>query len=165
MGQAHGLRRPLRPPARHWTRHIAPGYRVAFNVSLDAPELITVANQRIIALVLPKRLAAPLEQQVGSFRGGRLGRAWKLRSARLRSEEEMDAMGHEHPRVQLVVPDFRSILDRSRDELRHGRLSEKGGDAASAIEPAVHRDEGFARSRISRPERGAVPEDCRASGR
>ena len=60
----------------------------------------------------------------------------------------MDVMGHDHPRVQLVVPDFRSILDRSRDELRHGRLSEKGGDAASAIEPAVHGDEGFAGSRI-----------------
>jgi hypothetical protein len=56
----------------------------------------------------------------------------------------MDAMGHDHPRVQLVVPDFRSVLDRSRDELRHGRLSEKGGTAASVIEQAVHRDEGFA---------------------
>jgi len=128
---------------------------VAFNVSLDAPELITVANQRIIALVLPKRLAAPLEQQVGSFRGGRLERAWKFRYARLRSEEEMDAMGHDHPPVQLVVPDFRSVLDRSRDELRHGRRSEKGGAAASAIEPAVHRDGGFAGSRI-RGRKGAL---------
>jgi hypothetical protein len=52
---------------------------VAFDVPLDAPELITVANQTIIALVLPKRLAAPLKRQVGSFRGGRLERAWKLR--------------------------------------------------------------------------------------
>ncbi len=30
----------------------------------------------------------------------------------------MDAMGHEHPRVQLVVPDFRSLLDRSRGRIR-----------------------------------------------
>jgi len=35
---------------------------------LDAPVLITIANQTIVALVLPKRLAAPLKQQVGSFR-------------------------------------------------------------------------------------------------
>jgi hypothetical protein len=56
----------------------------------------------------------------------------------------MDAMGHDHPRVQLVAPGFRSVLDRSRDELRHGRLSEKGGTAASVIEQAVHGDEDFA---------------------
>ena len=60
----------------------------------------------------------------------------------------MDAMGHDHPPVQLEVPDFRSILDRSQDRLRHGRLSEKGGAAASVIEQAVHGDEGFAGSRI-----------------
>ena len=95
---------------------------MAFNVSLDAPELITVANQRIIALVLPKRLAAPLKHQVGSFRGGRLEQVWKLRYA--------------------------SVLDRSRDELHHGRRSEKGGASASVIEPAVHGDEGLAGSRI-----------------
>ena len=128
---------------------------MAFDGSLDAPELVTVANQTIIALVLPKRLAAPLKQQVGSFRGGRLERAWKLRYARPRSEEEMDAMGHDHPQVQLVAPDFRSVLDRSRDELRHGRLSEKGGTAASMIEPAVHGDEGLAGSRI-RGRKGAL---------
>jgi len=67
----------------------------------------------------------------------------------------MDVMGHDHPRVQLVVPDFRPVLDGSRDELRHGRLSEKGGAAASVIEPAVHRDEGFAGSRI-RGRKGAL---------
>jgi hypothetical protein len=102
---------------------------------LDAPVLITIANQTIIALVLPKRLAAPLKQQVGSFRGGRLERAWKLGYARLRSEQKMDVMGHDHPRVQLVVPDFRSVPDRS--------------------EPALHRDEGFAGSRI-RGRKGAL---------
>ena len=57
-------------------------------------------------------------------------------------------MGHDRPRVQLVVPDFRSVLDRSRDELRPGRRSGKGGAAASVIEPAAHGDEGFAGSRI-----------------
>jgi len=77
--------------------------------------------------VLPKRSAAPLQRQVGSFRGGRLERAWKLR---------------------LVVPDFRSAPDRSRDESRSGRRSEKGGAAASVIEPAVHGEEGFAGSRM-----------------
>jgi len=75
----------------------------------------------------------------------------------------MDAMGHDHPRVQFVVPDFRSILDRSRDELRLGRLSEKGGAAASVIEQGVHRDEGFAGSRIGGRKGALVPEDCRAS--
>jgi hypothetical protein len=60
----------------------------------------------------------------------------------------MDAMGHDHPRGQLVVPGFRSVPGPSRDELGKGRLFEKGGAAASAIEPAVHGDEGFAGSRI-----------------
>ncbi len=67
----------------------------------------------------------------------------------------MDAMGHDHPRVQLVVPDSRSVLDRSRDQLRDGRLSEKGGTAASVIEQAVHRSEGFAGSQI-RGRKGAL---------
>ena len=128
---------------------------MAFNVSLDAPELITVANQTIIAPVLPKRLAAPLKQQVGSFRGGRLERAEKLRCAHPRSEEETDAIGHDHPRVQFVVPNGHSPLDRSQDQLRNGRLSEKGGSAASVIEQAVHRDEGFAGGRI-RGRKGAL---------
>jgi hypothetical protein len=57
--------------------------------------------------------------------------------------------------MDLVVPDFRSVLDRSRDEQRHGRLSEKSGAAASAIEPAVHGEEGFAGSRI-RGRKGAL---------
>ena len=56
----------------------------------------------------------------------------------------MDVIGHDHPRVQLVVPDFRSVLDRSQDELRNGRLFEKGEAAASVIEQAVHGDEDFA---------------------
>ena len=67
----------------------------------------------------------------------------------------MDVIGHDHPRVQVVVPNFGPILDRSRDELRDGRLSEKGGSAPSVIQQAVHRDEGFAGGQI-RGRKGAL---------
>jgi len=75
VGQAHGLRRPLRPPARHWTRHIAPvtGLPSMYRGCAGTHHR---REPDIIALVLPNRLAAPLKQQVGSFelsrwRGGR----------------------------------------------------------------------------------------------
>jgi len=70
----------------------------------------------------------------------------------------MDAMGMSHHAVQLVARDFRAIPDRSRDELRHGRLSEEGGAAASVIEPAVHGDEASPEVRI-RGRKGRSAED------
>ena len=75
VGQVLGLRRPHRPPGAG--PRVLLGScgetgcdRVALNVPLDAPELIAVADQMVIALVLPKRLAGPMEQKVGAFSGG-----------------------------------------------------------------------------------------------
>ncbi len=67
----------------------------------------------------------------------------------------MDVIGHDHPGVQFVVPNFGAILDRSQDDLSDGRFPKKCGSAPSLIEQAVHRDEGLARAQI-RAWKGAM---------
>lgn len=67
----------------------------------------------------------------------------------------MDVIGHDHPRVQFVVPNLGPIPDRSQDELCDGGLPEKGGAAPGVIEQAVHRDEGLTGGQI-RGRKGAL---------
>jgi hypothetical protein len=160
VGQALGLRRPRRPPGAG--PHISlrscgetSGDRVVFDVPLDALKFITAANQMVVAFVLPKRLAAPLQQQVGPSGSGGFERAEKLRCAHLRGEEEMDVIGHDHNGVRLLMPQFGSVFDRGKNQLSNGWLSEKGGAGAGLIEQPVHCEEGFARSQI-RGRKGAI---------
>ena len=59
-------------------------------------------------------------------------------------------IGHDHPRMHLVVSNFGTVLDRSQEQLIKSRLPEEGGAAASSIEQAVHGDESFSGGYIQR---------------
>jgi hypothetical protein len=116
VGQALGLRRPPRPPRAgpciFLRSESQAGYdRVVFYVAPDSLELLVVAHQVVITFVLPKGSAGPLEQKVGSFGGSRFERAEKLRGSHLWGDQQVDVIGHDRPRVQLVVPDFDAVLD------------------------------------------------------
>ncbi len=39
----------------------------------------------------------------------------------------MDVIGHDHPRVQLIIAPASAVFDRGKDLLRNSRLFEKGG--------------------------------------
>ena len=75
--------------------------------------------------------------------GGRLERAEKLGHAHQRTEKQMDVIGHDDPRVHLVMPNLGAVFDRSPNQLSNSRLAEEGRAALGLIEQAVHGDEGF----------------------
>ena len=91
-------------------------------------------TEMVIALALPEGLARASEQQVGSFGRGRFERAEKFRCAHMRGEEERDVIGHDHPRVQLVMSNFDAVFHRSKNQLSNARLSEEGRATPGLIE-------------------------------
>ncbi len=84
MGQAPGLRRPLRPPCARpavfprSTRQTS-SHRIVFDIQLNAPEFLAATNQMIIALVLPECLAGPPQEFISSPGSGSLQTAKQLR--------------------------------------------------------------------------------------
>ena len=57
----------------------------------------------------------------------------------------MDVVRHDHPGVDLIISDFRAILDRGKDELCNLGLPQESGAAAGLIEYSVQRYKGLAR--------------------
>jgi len=77
VGQALGLRRPRRPPCAGPRKILRRGGEsrtdgIVLNVSLDATEFFTIANQMIVAFILPERFTGTPQQQVSSLCGGGL---------------------------------------------------------------------------------------------
>ena len=57
-------------------------------------------------------------------------------------------IGHDHERVQLIVPHLGAVLNRVQHQLSDLRLAEKHRPAAGLIEQSVHRNKRFAGSQI-----------------
>src|ERR1039458_880018 len=64
------------------------------------------------------------------------------------SKEQVNMIGHDDPRVHLVVPGFCAVLDGSQDQLSNVRLPEKHRPAPGLIEQPVHGDERFAGGQV-----------------
>jgi hypothetical protein len=69
------------------------GNGIVLDVMLDALKFIGIANRMIVALVLPKRLACPMQEQVRTSGRGRLKRVEKFRYTHLRREEQCTWLG------------------------------------------------------------------------
>jgi hypothetical protein len=67
----------------------------------------------------------------------------------------MDVIGHDHPRVQLVMSNFDAVFHRSKNQLSNARLSEEGRATPGLIEQPVHRDERLAGGQIG-GRKGAI---------
>ena len=66
----------------------------------------------------------------------------------MRRKQQMNMVGHDHERMQLIVPDLGAALDGGQHHLSDVRLSEKHRPATGLIEQPVHRDECLAGRQI-----------------
>ncbi|MGD0522850.1 MAG: hypothetical protein ABSA48_16465, partial [Terracidiphilus sp.] len=69
----------------------------------------------------------------------------------------MDVIGHDYPRVHLIVSKLDAVLERSQNQFSNARLPEEHRPAPGLIEKAVHGNEGFAGGDI----RGSKRTMCR----
>jgi hypothetical protein len=60
----------------------------------------------------------------------------------------MNVIGHDDPRVQLIVSAPGAVFDRGKDLLSNGRLPEEGGSVTSLIEKPIQSSEGLTGSRL-----------------
>ena len=67
--------------------------------------------------------------------------------------QQMNMVGHNHKRMQLIMPDLGAVLDGVQDQLCDCGLLQKHRPAAGRIEQSVHRDERFAGSQTRGWER------------
>ena len=119
--------------------------RVEFNVVLDPPETFVVANQAIIALVLPEWHAASVQNLVGSMARESLQWPQPLAGIHERRHQEMDVVGHDYVAVQAIPLETRFAVGQGLDhELGDLGLAQECGAAAGLVQESVQSYEGSA---------------------
>ena len=63
-------------------------------------------------------------------------------------DQQMNMIGHDHPSVQLILPDLNAVVNGVQDHLGDCGLPEKHRAGASLIEQPVHRHESLAGSQV-----------------
>ena len=78
-------------------------YRIVFDVALDAGELGGVADPMVEGFVLPERAAGAAEKRVRCARRDAFQAVGDAGNRDHRIDEGMHVVGHDDPRVQVVV--------------------------------------------------------------
>ena len=153
VGQALGLRRPLRPPRARPTEILGRGNQacgdgIVFYISNDLPELRRGANQVVEALILPKWLSGARKKQVGLLGCCSFVRSKQAGQFHQRSDEQMHVVWHDDPRVQFIMPSLGSVANGNEDEFRNGGNSKEGWSKASLVEQVIHGKKRFTGGQI-----------------
>jgi hypothetical protein len=157
VGQALGLR-PPRPPGAGPAVVLRSGDqarhdRIVFDVSLNSPKLLTISNQVIVALVLPKALPCSTQNCVSSFCSCSFQRTDEFGHRDLRCKQQVNVVRHDDPRVQFVVPQIYSKVNRIEHGFSDHRLFKEGRPGAGLIQNSIHRDKRFSRGHAIGGER------------
>jgi hypothetical protein len=153
VGQAPGLRRPLRPPSAG-PRVVfgfggkAGSHGVVLDVSANSAEFFAVANHVVVTLALPKCLTGSRQQKVRTFSCGGFQGAEELWDAHMGSEQQMNVIGHDDPCVHHVVSDLRAMINGRKYLVSKSRLPEECRAGAGSTKNLVHFDESLARGQV-----------------
>jgi hypothetical protein len=150
VGQVVNLRpivnRPTAAPAKLFRRSRQPRrHRIHRNVISDSLKLRLVANQPIVALILPERMPGQSKHLIAFASCESLKRLHHLGNLNQGSHQEMNVIRHHNVGVELVMPQ----LPKANGVHYHsGDLGDAKVERASAcaVENAVHCEEGPARS-------------------
>jgi len=154
VGQALGLRRPLRPPRPRPRVALSRSDKkcsdwIVFNVKLDAPEFLSIADQVIIALILPKGLTCASQKLVSPFGSRRFERTKEPRRMHQWSNKQVNVIGHDNPRVQRVLAKHRAVVYGIQHQLRSLGLPKEGRTTTHLMQQSVHGNEGLTTPNVS----------------
>ena len=147
-GRCLHLRRVSRPatsgagPREFFNRRGEPSLnRIGKNVALDAPKLFSTSHQMIVTFILPKWLASSTQQFVGLSSTETFQSAQQGGCVGMRSEEQMDVVGHDHPGMQVTI--LRAEQNRTPHQPCDLRLLKIHRSKSRRIQQSVHRHECF----------------------
>jgi hypothetical protein len=121
---------------------------VHFDIRRDSLQLGSVPYQSVVTFNLPKRLACPAHDPVRFSRCEPLERLGQPGNLYPWSDQEMNVVGHDDVRMELVV--FQTVLsvsDRVHYHVRDQRLSKIQRAVACSVQKAIHRHKGLSGGR------------------
>jgi len=145
VGQVVNLRRvgypPGAGPGKFLRRRCQPRrYRVPLDVMSNSLRLRIVANQSIVALVLPEWLASESEYSVALPGSESLERLHDLGNGLQRSYKEMNVVRHDDKRLEMIDPPI-PILNGVHHHLGNIGHTQEERAVACAVEYTVHGQE------------------------
>ena len=176
VGQVGNLRpngnRPAARPEKFLRRRNQSGpHRIHLDITHNPTELRRVANQVVVALILPERLAGASENPIAFTSRKSLKRLHDFRYFDQRRDQQMNMVGHHHPGMQFVMPLFpaKNGFDHNGCDLGSAKKARPG---ASVVKKRIHRDESLSRRELfgkapslrQRPVQTPGEKDCLASG-
>lgn len=78
-------------------------HRIHLDVMSDFPEFGVIANQPVVAFILPEWLPGSTQHAVALCSGESLERLRELRNRNQWRDQEMNVIGHHNVRVELVL--------------------------------------------------------------
>ncbi len=131
-----------RPREILWQPNQPRSNRIIFNITPHSPKLVFIADQMIVAFVLPKGLVAAAENPVCFVTGVPLERTQQAGGFHVRCDQQMDVIGHDYVSVQIIaVQTILAIVERLENKLGNFALAQEDRPAPPAVQQAIHRDE------------------------
>jgi hypothetical protein len=139
------VNRPCARPAKFLRRSHQPSLdRIRFDITNNPPKLGLVANQSIIALVLPELTSSKAQYPI-AFPGSRpLKRLHDHRDLQQRSNQKMHMVRHHDESMQMETSQI-SISNRFHRYIGNLRLLEKKRASATVVKNAIHGDKCLSR--------------------
>jgi hypothetical protein len=117
-------------------------HRIHLDVTSNAPNLRLIANQSIVALVLPEWLPSGAQDLVALPRCESLERLRQLGHLHEWSDQEVNVVAHDDITVEMVVFQMLvSIVNGLHDHIRDLRPAKMERASGCVVEKAVHRKE------------------------
>jgi len=97
----------------------------------------------VVRFSLPERLSGSAQQEIGLTSCEAFQRLEQAARLHQRKQQDMDMIGHDHKRTELVMPEFDSTLDGIHHQSYNCVLAEEQWAPASGIQVAIDPNEGL----------------------
>jgi hypothetical protein len=130
--------------------------RIPFDVVLHARRFLVVADQVVVAFVLPERAFVQSEHADGFVSGEAFQRAEPFSGRHARRHEQVHVIRHDHESVQFVALESSlAVLEGTNHHFGYFRLLKKHWAAIGMIEQPIHSYERLSSRQVGRPEDAA----------
>ena len=131
-------------------RRNADFHRIVLDVVPDASEFRVVANPMVVRLGLPERRAGASQNLVRFTSRDALQRAQQSGDADLRPKQNMDVVGHENPRAEIVVAKFHPAMQALNHDPSDLLVLQIHRPRTRCIQIPVHPNKSLTRSHLPR---------------
>lgn len=121
----------------------AGGYGVPFDIAADALEFVGIADPVVEGFVLPDGFSGAAEAGVDVSRGDALESGGDFGERRVRSEEDVDVVGHDDVGVQVIAAQLGATKDGIFGVVCEFAIGEPDGALLGGVQAAVQLKEGF----------------------